>query len=354
MVVNGTSNVVNYGTCSTAATTAAKVVSCSSFALITGAEITVKFTTANTAANPTLNVNNTGAKAIYYRGSAISKSYLAANRTYTFRYNGSQYDLVGDINTDTNTKVTQTLTTSDASYPLLLAPSGQTATTTTTSYFDSEVSLNPSTNTIAANISGNAATADTAQKAVEDNKGNTIDSFYLPLSAGQDKKLIGPLGLTENVNYGTSLPDNGFVGQLFFLEDSSETVKTIQIDLASNSAASFDGSENITPGVTGTLPIANGGTGATTASDARINLGAVNMVTKTITLFASNWSSNTQIVNVTDVTSSNTILVSYNPESYEAYSDAVIRCVGQNNGTLTFSCDSIPSIDVFVNVVILN
>ena len=78
------------------------------------------------------------------------------------------------------------------------------------------------------------------------------------------------------------------------------------------------------------------------------------MVTKTITLFASNWLSNTQTVNVTDVTSSNTILVSYNPESYEAYSDAVIRCVGQNNGTLTFSCDSIPSIDVFVNVVILN
>lgn len=35
---------------------------------------------------------------------------------------------------------------------------------------------------------------------------------FLPLSAGKDKKLTGPLGLTENVNYGTSLPDNGFVG----------------------------------------------------------------------------------------------------------------------------------------------
>ena len=101
MVVNGTSNVVNYGTCSTAAATAAKVVSCSNFALITGAEITVKFTTTNTASNPTLNVNSTGAKAIYYRGSAISAGYLAANRTYTFRYNGTQYELVGDINTNT-------------------------------------------------------------------------------------------------------------------------------------------------------------------------------------------------------------------------------------------------------------
>lgn len=56
-----------------------------------------------------------------------------------------------------NSKVTQTVTTTNASYPLLLAPSGQTATTTTTSYFDSGVTLNPSTNTIAANVSGSSA-----------------------------------------------------------------------------------------------------------------------------------------------------------------------------------------------------
>jgi hypothetical protein len=36
---------------------------------------------------------------------------------------------------------------------------------------------------------------------------------------------------------------------------------------------SFDGSANITVGVTGTLPIANGGTGATTAAAARTALG---------------------------------------------------------------------------------
>lgn len=101
MSFNGVANVANYGTCSTAAATAAKTVACDNFALVTGAEITVKFTVTNTAANPTLNVNGTGAKAIYYRGSAISAGYLAANRTYTFRYNGTQYDLVGDLDTNT-------------------------------------------------------------------------------------------------------------------------------------------------------------------------------------------------------------------------------------------------------------
>lgn len=51
------------------------------------------------------------------------------------------------------------------------------------------------------------------------------------------------------------------------------TARTITADLASSTAGSFDGSENITVGVTGTLPIANGGTGATTADAARTALG---------------------------------------------------------------------------------
>lgn len=127
--VDGSANRVNYGSCSTAAATAAKTVSCTGFALVTGAEITVKFTVTNTAVNPTLNVNSTGAKSIYYRNAAITASYLAANRTYTFRYNGTQYELVGDLNTNTDTKVTVTAINVTASSnnnivrPLLFAAS---------------------------------------------------------------------------------------------------------------------------------------------------------------------------------------------------------------------------------------
>lgn len=52
------------------------------------------------------------------------------------------------------------------------------------------------------------------------------------------------------------------------------TPRTIQTNLASTSTASFDGSANITPGVTGTLSASNGGTGQTTtkaAANAFIN-----------------------------------------------------------------------------------
>ena len=98
MLIYGDGGRTNYGTCSTVAATAAKTVACFGFQLITGAEFTVNFTITNTASSPTLNVNDTGAMPMYYRGKAIKAGYLAANRTYTFRYNGAQYDLVGDIN----------------------------------------------------------------------------------------------------------------------------------------------------------------------------------------------------------------------------------------------------------------
>ena len=98
---NGTSAIAHFGTCSTAAATAAKVVACTGFKLVTGARIIVKFTITNTVANPTLNVNGNGAKAIQYRGSAISAGYLAANRTLEFVYDGSAYQLVGDLDTNT-------------------------------------------------------------------------------------------------------------------------------------------------------------------------------------------------------------------------------------------------------------
>ncbi len=97
---NGSANITHYGSCATEAATAAKVVACTGFALATGSRITVRFTVTNTSASPTLNVNGTGAKALRYRNAAIAAGYLAANRTYDFVYDGTYYQLVGDINTD--------------------------------------------------------------------------------------------------------------------------------------------------------------------------------------------------------------------------------------------------------------
>lgn len=141
---NGTANITHFGTCSTEAATAAKVVSVTGFTLATGAEVTVQFTVTNTAASPTLNVNGTGAKAIVYRNAAISAGYLAANRVYKFVYDGTNYELIGDI--DTNTKYTAASAT---------PKDPGTAAVGTSSKYAREDHVHPLQTT----VSGNAGTA---------------------------------------------------------------------------------------------------------------------------------------------------------------------------------------------------
>ena len=85
-----------YGTCATAAGTAAKVVTCSDFdELLTGVTIHVKFTNGNTAASPTLNVNSTGAKAIFRFGTNAGSTSLSwtAGQVVSFTYDGTQWHI---------------------------------------------------------------------------------------------------------------------------------------------------------------------------------------------------------------------------------------------------------------------
>ncbi len=79
-----------YGTCSTGAGTAAKVVNATDFTLYGGATISVYFTNTNTVANPTLNVNNTGARPIYAYGTTLASPYYwSAKSLVHFTYDGS-------------------------------------------------------------------------------------------------------------------------------------------------------------------------------------------------------------------------------------------------------------------------
>lgn len=86
-----------YGTCTTGATTAAKVVTLSSYELVTGGIVSVKFDNA-VGASATMNINGKGAKPIYYRGSAIVTGVIGAGDVTTFIYDGSKYIYLGTDN----------------------------------------------------------------------------------------------------------------------------------------------------------------------------------------------------------------------------------------------------------------
>ena len=105
---DGQAAITHYGTCSTAAGTVAKTVDLTSFTLVTGSRIIVKFTVTNTGAvgSLTLNVNSTGAKSIKYRnGNLPSAGTLSANRFYEFVYDGTYWQLVGDLDTNSTYSV---------------------------------------------------------------------------------------------------------------------------------------------------------------------------------------------------------------------------------------------------------
>lgn len=74
-----------YGTCATAADTAAKTATLSSYKLTTGGIVAIKFSYA-VGANATLSINSTTAKAIYYDGEKIKAGVISAGDIAVFVY----------------------------------------------------------------------------------------------------------------------------------------------------------------------------------------------------------------------------------------------------------------------------
>lgn len=70
-------------------------------------------------------------------------------------------------------------------------------------------------------------------------------------------------------------------------------------------------------------------------------------------LTVAGWSSNTQTVSVTGVTASNIVIVSPAPASAADYAAAGIVCTAQGTDSLTFSCTTVPSNAITVNVIIM-
>lgn len=167
----------HYATCSTAASTAAKVatVQNGTFTLDTGVRVSVKFTNANSKASATLNVNSTGAKTIRWRDANLaSTQYWTANQIVDFIYDGTYWQVIGAIK-DNNTTYTA-------------------ATTSAAGLMSAE------------------------DKTKLDNISNISTDNFLNKTGDW---MTGPLGLTLDIGYGQTLPANSLEGQVFFMEDAT-------------------------------------------------------------------------------------------------------------------------------------
>lgn len=111
-----------FGTCSTAAATQIKVVSCAGFELKTGSRIAVQFTYSNTASQPKLNVNGTGDKFICgIDETSVITGIWREKETIDFVYDGSWWIALGCLYATTSEYGLTKLSSSTASTSTTLA-----------------------------------------------------------------------------------------------------------------------------------------------------------------------------------------------------------------------------------------
>ena len=212
---NGGDSVVHYGTCATAAATAAKLVSLGNdITLDTGARVTVKFTYANTAANPTLSVNGSTAKAIMaYGTTAAGNGSWVAGETVTFEYDGTYWQMVnGGIASTSNygrvkldaapTNGSMNAPTSDGVYAALalkapLASPALTGNPTSPTQNAGDNSTKIATTAYADGaVATEKARAETAEATKADQNGT-----YENLTAGFAQHLISSVGFSNSAPY---------------------------------------------------------------------------------------------------------------------------------------------------------
>lgn len=102
----------HYGTCSSDSGTVKKVATLSNFILNNGARVAIKFTNANTANAPTLNINGTGDKNIYHNNQPLTgnNTKIVAGMVAILQYDGINWNLL-NANADVSAATAATPTT---------------------------------------------------------------------------------------------------------------------------------------------------------------------------------------------------------------------------------------------------
>lgn len=143
------------------------------------------------------------------------------------------------------------------------------------------------------------------------------------------------------------------------VNDSGQTITTYVINKYVNNALWWGDDEIYASAVTDawviSLLIEVSYVDSTTATVTSVTASSVGWTsTITVTLTSAWWSSKTQTVSATGVTASNTVIVSPVPSNINDYASNSVYCSAQWSWTLTFSCNTEPSVDIVVNVVILS
>lgn len=254
-------NGMYYGTCSTAAGTAAKVVNLvdpTGFELKPGVMIAVKFTTSNTASNVTINVEGTGAKQIWSDASVNTGNNTGvtgyANRYIYYVYDGTHWVFINQ---------SQNVWSNAAYYSSAQCETGGATAAKVASCTNYALTANTY-------LHFNIRYANTAASAITMNVNSKgAKPIYINGAASSSSNHTLPAGTYIAFYNGTYW---NFRTDGLLPASISGTVNghTLYADVPENAA--FTDTTDL-GSMTGTLGVNQGGTGATSASLARTNLG---------------------------------------------------------------------------------
>jgi len=228
ILFDGTKNVTEYTEVTSSASSAVKNVQLPDFAGTSttgptkGSRVILKFTNTNTASNPQLNINGTGAKPIRYNGAAIEPGKLAANKCYTFVYDGTYYNLIGDLYepyVDENVKLTKVADNVDYKLALANASNNQISGL----QFAENISYNPQTAILSVN--GIKRTNPSSWQSIKNGTGSIVNgqtdgTGFISLASGNNTG--------NNTTYGIIVNRNG-LHATFLADIDNEPSKTVTL-----------------------------------------------------------------------------------------------------------------------------
>lgn len=368
---NATSDITNYCRCTTAGNVAAKIVSLSTFKLQAGSTLYIGFDSTNTANNVTLNVNGTGAKPVYARGYQIGSTNLGADTIktgyiYLVVYDGTNYVIATGIDSAptqiSSVRESSTLAANatSASIPKPIYDVGGYSSKMLV-YLDGKL-LQPAID----------YTVDTATKTI--NNLSTADQkrkldFFLYVS----EAVVVPTEIRELTDTTNDVPVNK--ATLALSANKLATARTITLTSGDNkgTATSFNGSDNVeiplptklaanlTGNVTGNADTATklktarkiGGASFDGSSDITLDAIGGTSKAKTGTLAVASWSSNSQSLTIEGITASNNVIVNPTTDSVTNWNLFGVSCNAQATNSLTFTCKTIPTAAISIQVIIL-
>ena len=159
----------------------------------------------------------------------------------------------------------------------------------------------------------------------------------------------GQQAVTDSAVTDTRLDNDrcGLVAQAMHTIDTSTFYRQIQADMAEFKATEQEMFEAWFASVQTTLDGDVAGN-LLNLINTKVSLSAVS-----VTLPAAGWVENNQTVSVAGVTAANQVVATPSPSSHDHYGECAVRCTGQSAGALSFACMTAPTIDLTVNVLIL-